>query len=50
MAGMRHVLIHDYFEVDWNEVYRTAQHDIPALHPQIQAIVGSLLSEQGDSA
>jgi len=39
---MRHVVVHDYFEVDWDEVYRTAQKDVPALKPQIEAILASL--------
>ena len=25
MAGMRHVLVHDYFEVNWGRVYQTAR-------------------------
>lgn len=42
MAGMRHVLIHDYFEVNWGRVYQTAREDIPALKPHIMAILNSL--------
>lgn len=41
IAGMRHVIIHDYFEVDWNEVYATAIRDVPALKPMITAIIQS---------
>ena len=42
IEGMRHILVHDYFKVDWNEVYRTAASNIPALQPQIQAILDKL--------
>jgi len=42
IAGMRHVLVHDYFEVNWGRVYQTAWEDIPALKPQIVAILNSI--------
>jgi len=42
MAGMRHVLVHDYFEVNWGRVYQTAREDIPALNLHIMAILNSL--------
>jgi uncharacterized protein with HEPN domain len=48
MAGMRHVLVHDYFEVNWGRVYQTAREDIPVLNLHIQAILNSLPDE--DSA
>jgi uncharacterized protein with HEPN domain len=31
IAGMRHAIVHDYYKVDWDEVYRTAVADIPPL-------------------
>jgi uncharacterized protein with HEPN domain len=46
IEGMRHVLVHDYFKVDWDEVYRTAADDIPALQGQIQAIVDGLSAKE----
>jgi len=46
IAGMRHALVHDYFEVDWNEVYNTAVRDVPQLKPLIQTILGSLPPEE----
>jgi uncharacterized protein with HEPN domain len=46
MAGMRHVLVHDYFEVNWARVYETARHHVPPLKPLIAAILGSLPSEE----
>ena len=42
IAGMRHALVHDYFEVDWNEVYLTAIRDVPALRGQVEAILASI--------
>ena len=39
IAGMRHVIIHDYFEIDWNEVYGTAIRDVPALKPLMETIL-----------
>ena len=42
IEGMRHVLVHDYFKVDWNEIYKTAAGDIPTLRPFIASILASL--------
>jgi uncharacterized protein with HEPN domain len=42
IEGMRHILVHDYFRVDWNEVHRTAVADVPSLKPLIQSILASL--------
>jgi uncharacterized protein with HEPN domain len=42
---MRHVLVHDYFEVNWIRVYETARHDVPALKPQIESILASIPPE-----
>lgn len=45
IAGMRHAIVHDYFEVDWNEVYNTASRDVPALELPILTIMGRLPAE-----
>lgn len=42
IAGMRHVLVHDYFEVNWKRVYETARDHVPALKPEIETILSSL--------
>jgi uncharacterized protein with HEPN domain len=41
ISGMRHILVHDYFRVDWNILFTTARDDIPTLEPLIHAIVAS---------
>jgi uncharacterized protein with HEPN domain len=38
MAGMRDHLIHAYDLVDWDEVWRTATNDIPALLEKIEQL------------
>ena len=42
IAAMRHVLVHDYFRVDLNQVWNVATVHVPALKPQIDAIIASL--------
>lgn len=38
-AGMRHRLVHAYFEVDLKHVWKTAQQDIPRLINLIEPLV-----------
>ena len=45
IEGMRHILVHDYFKVNWRLVYETARDHVPALKPQIEAIIASLPSD-----
>jgi uncharacterized protein with HEPN domain len=42
IEGMRHVMVHDYFRVDWDIVFTTAQLHIPALRPHIEEMLRSL--------
>ena len=39
IEGMRHILVHDYFKVDWDIVYTTAKTYIPAFRPQVEAML-----------
>jgi uncharacterized protein with HEPN domain len=42
IAGMRHVLVHDYFQVNWDRVYDTARNHVPMLKGQLDAVLASL--------
>ncbi len=39
VIGMRHVLVHDYFGIDLDIVWRVVSVDLPELRPKIAAIV-----------
>jgi uncharacterized protein with HEPN domain len=39
--GMRNLLVHAYFSVDWDIVWTTATESVPGLAAQIAAILGS---------
>jgi uncharacterized protein with HEPN domain len=39
MAGMRDMLIHEYDSVDFEEVWRTAQYDIPQLIELLEPLI-----------
>ncbi len=45
IGGMRHIMVHDYFKVDWDIVYTTAKTQVPALKAHIEAIWDSLPPE-----
>jgi uncharacterized protein with HEPN domain len=39
MIGMRHVLVHGYFETDLDAVWSAVENDLPRLKKQIKAIL-----------
>ncbi len=39
IIGMRHHLVHEYFDIDVEEVWRVVETDIPALLPLIEPLV-----------
>ncbi|MDB5402679.1 MAG: hypothetical protein JWQ55_4697 [Rhodopila sp.] len=39
MRGMRNKMIHEYFDVDWDIVWRTVRDDLPALRQQIEDVL-----------
>jgi len=45
IEGMRHVMVRDYFKVDWSIVYNTATRDVPALRPHVEAMLRALPRE-----
>jgi len=42
MIGMRHVLVHDYFSIDYERLYFTARDDLRQLQNSIETILLSL--------
>lgn len=39
IIGMRHILVHDYFEIDLGIVWRVVEKDLPVLKRQIRRIL-----------
>ena len=44
IVGMRHVLVHNYFDIDEKVVGEVVEHDLPDLKAKIAAILGELES------
>lgn len=42
IEGMRHVLVHGYYQIDPNQLWETIDKDIPLLKRQIVSLVGEL--------
>lgn len=38
IAGMRHVLVHDYYRVSHIEIYKEYSQDLPILLPKLEAL------------
>ena len=39
LIGMRHILVHGYFEVDLDIVWGVVEKDLPGLHKEIQSLL-----------
>ncbi|MGM9790096.1 MAG: DUF86 domain-containing protein [Candidatus Cryptobacteroides sp.] len=39
IEGMRHVLVHGYYQIEPNQLWNTVDHDIPMLKPLIENIL-----------
>lgn len=46
---MRDKLIHDYFGVDLQVVWRTVQEDLPPLRVQVAQVIGELSAREADN-
>ena len=44
--GMRHIVVHGYFGVDIDVIWRTAKEDVPVLRQQIQQILDSFVEDE----
>jgi len=42
ITGMRHILVHGYFEIDAEIVWQAVTHDIPALKPTVERLLKTL--------
>lgn len=48
MIGMRNVLIHEYFGVDLEVVWRTVQKDLPPMRAAVARMLADLEAEEDD--
>ncbi len=50
IIGMRHILVHQYFGLKWNEVWDTVERDLPVLKRDFEAILDTLPPDVTGSA
>jgi uncharacterized protein with HEPN domain len=48
IAGMRDIIAHEYFGIDWIRVWKTIQDDLPNLRSQIAAMLKQDEDEKGE--
>jgi uncharacterized protein with HEPN domain len=47
IVAFRNILIHAYFGIDWNEVWKAAQVDCPVLRRDVNGILETEFGEDG---
>lgn len=45
IKGLRNIIVHHYFGIDWDDVWRTAIEDVPVLRTQIIEVLHSEFPE-----
>jgi uncharacterized protein with HEPN domain len=45
IIGLRNIVVHNYFGIDWEEVWRTVTEDVPVLRAHISGILGDEFKE-----
>lgn len=45
IVAMRNLLVHAYFGIDLDEVWKTLERDIPALKVSVERLLGAMRSE-----
>jgi uncharacterized protein with HEPN domain len=45
-AGMRHVLVHHYFDIDASQIWKVVEHDLGPLRDRVVSILRSFRQEQ----
>jgi uncharacterized protein with HEPN domain len=40
-AGMRHILVHHYFEIDAAQIWNVVEHDLRPLHDRVRALLAA---------
>ncbi len=43
IVAMRNILVHEYFGLDWDEVWKTVERDLPRIKPKIEQVLKGLL-------
>jgi len=48
IEGMRHIMVHDYFKVDWYIVFITARVHVPAFKPHVELMLRTVSSSSSN--
>ena len=46
IKGFRNIVVHHYFGIDWNEVWRAATQDVPILRDQVAQVLQAEFPEE----